>query len=290
VVDDPAVQEAQIAVAIENLANEVALEWPISVAMLGGVYGESVDRSGPAVALMQPTFLPWAGYFALIDASDVFVFLDDFQFRRRSWHHRNRLFAAPGEAAWLTVPAAHTGSDKRASINEVAPVLDWGFRKTFRGMVQQAYSRSDHLQELMPPLNRWIEADWASLADLNIAFIELALRLLGIQTGTLRSSEMGSTGHRSARLADLLSRLGARRYLAAAGSREYMTEDGVFPLTEIETYFQDYQPAPYPQVGTDRFVPYLSVLDLLLQVGPDRALGVIRAGSRPFCPWNDERP
>ena len=238
---------------------------------------------------MQPTFLPWSGYFALVDAADVFVFLDDFQFQRRSWHHRNRIFAAPGEIAWITVPAAHTGSDKRASINRVPPVLDTGFRRTFRGMVQQGYGRSEHLPELLPSLNRWIESDWANLADLNIAFIDLALRLLGIQTQTFRSSEVGSTGRRSARLADLLSRLGAKRYLAAAGSRDYMVEDGVFPLAGIATCFQDYEPVRYPQLGADRFVPYLSVLDLLLQVGPDRALSVIRAGNRPFRPWNDER-
>ena len=64
-----------------------------------------------------------------------------------------------------------------------------------------------------------------------------------------------------------------------------MTEDQVFPLEGVVTCFQDYQPAEYPQLGSDRFVPYLSVLDLLLQAGPDRALSVIRAGSRPFRDW-----
>jgi WbqC-like protein family len=236
---------------------------------------------------MQPTFLPWSGYFALIDAADVFVFLDDFQFQRRSWHHRNRIFAAPGKAAWITVPAAHTGSDERVSINSVSPVLGTGFRTTFRGMLQQGYGRSAHLDELMPSLIRWIESDWDSLAELNIAFIDLAVGDLGIQTRMLRSSEVGSTGRRSARLADLLRRLGAKSYLAAAGSRDYMVEDGVFPVAEVATSFQDYEPVEYPQVGADRFVPYLSVLDLLLQVGPDRALSVIRAGNRPFRPWND---
>ena len=251
------------------------------------MYGGRVDRPGPAVALMQPTFLPWSGYFALVDAADVFVFLDDFQFQRRSWHHRNRILSTAGKAAWITLPAAHTRSVRRASINRVIPILDTGFRRTFRGMVQQGYAHSDHVDELMPLLNRWIESDWASLADLNIAFIELVRGLLGIQTQTFRSSKVGSTGQRSARLADLLSRFGAERYLAASGSREYMVEDGVFPLADIVTCFQDYEPVDYPQRGTNCFVPYLSVLDLLLQIGPDRALSVVRAGSRPFRPWND---
>jgi hypothetical protein len=236
---------------------------------------------------MQPTFLPWSGYFALVDAADVLVFLDDFQFRRRSWHHRNRIFATPGQAAWITVPAEHTGSDSRAAINRTVPVLDTRFKGTFRGMLQQGYGRSDHLEELMPSLTTWIESDWAYLADLNIAFIELVFRLVGIETKTLRSSDVGSAGRRSARLADLLRRVGAGRYVSAAGSRDYMAEDGVFPLAGVETCFQDYEPVEYPQQGADQFVPQLSVLDLLLQVGPDRALDTIRAGNRPFRPWND---
>jgi hypothetical protein len=236
---------------------------------------------------MQPTFLPWCGYFALIDAADLFVFLDDFQFQRRSWHHRNRIFGAPGRPAWITVPVAHSRSDTRASINGVEPVLDAGFRRTFHGMLQHGYGRSAHLDELAPSLSRWIESDWTSLADLNIAFIELTLGLLGIQAHILRSSDLGSVGQRSARLADLLDRLGAARYLAAAGSRDYMIEDGVFPLADVVTCFQDYEPVVYPQLGTEGFVPTLSVLDVLLQVGPDRALSVIRAGSRPFRAWDD---
>jgi hypothetical protein len=236
---------------------------------------------------MQPTFLPWTGYFALIDAADVFIFLDDFQFQRRSWHHRNRIFAAPGKPAWITVPVAHTRSETRASINCIPPILDTGFRKTFLGMLQHGYGRCEHLVEVMPSLCQWIESDWASLADLNISFIDLALGLLGIQTPTLRSSELGSVGRRSARLADLLNRVGANRYLAAAGSRDYLIEDEVFPLAEVMTCFQDYEPVAYPQLGSDQFVPYLSVLDLLLQAGPGRALSVIRAGSGPFSAWDD---
>jgi len=236
---------------------------------------------------MQPTFLPWSGYVALADAADVFVFLDDFQFQRRSWHHRNRMFSSPDDPTWVTVPVTHGRTDGRPAIAEVAPILDTGFRKTFRGVLQHGYGRSDHLDMLQPALDDWIDREWTTLADFNIAFIELVLAQLGIETETRRSSEIGSSGKRSARIADLLGRVGATRYLSAAGSRDYMLEDGVFPLAGVDTAFQDYAPAAYPQAGASEFVPYLSVLDVLLQVGPERALGVIRAGSRPFQPWMD---
>ena len=66
-----------------------------------------------------------------------------------------------------------------------------------------------------------------------------------------------------------------------------MVEDRVFPLAGVETCFQHYEPVEYPQQGASEFVPYLSVLDLVLQVGPQRAPAVIREGSRPFRPWED---
>ncbi len=72
---------------------------------------------------MQPTFLPWQGYFALIGMSDIFVFLDDAQFVRQSFHHRNRLFAARARVDWISLPVAHAGLpvsllDARAKFNE----------------------------------------------------------------------------------------------------------------------------------------------------------------------------
>ena len=66
-----------------------------------------------------------------------------------------------------------------------------------------------------------------------------------------------------------------------------MAEEGVFPLDGVETRFQDYVPEPYPQAQSDEFVPYLSVLDMLLQVGPEEAARVLRAGSRPWISWED---
>ena len=145
--------------------------------MRARVYGERVGRVGPAVALMQPTFLPWSGYFALIDAADVFVFLDDFQFQRRSWHHRNRIFAAPGKTAWITVPVAHTRFGRRARRSTASrPSSTLASGGLSGDGAARATVAPSTLEKLMPSLSRWIESDWASLADLNIAFIDLALR------------------------------------------------------------------------------------------------------------------
>lgn len=251
----------------------------------------SVDRPGraPRVALMQPTFLPWVGYFALLEAADLFVFLDDFQFVRRSFHQRNRLFRSDGAAAWLTVPVEHTGSEARATLAEVRPAADARAREKLFSTLRHDYARTPFFRALAPELEAWLLAEHPSLAALNVAFIRWAAGKLGIITPTRLSSEVGSEGRRSARLAGLLGRLGAATYLSARGSAGYMLEDGVFPHPEVETFFQHHQPAPYPQVHSAQFVPYLSVLDLLCQVGPERAREVVRAGARPFDDWETMR-
>src|ERR1700757_3898172 len=94
----------------------------------------NVDReqlAPPRVGLMQPTFLPWQGYFALIAAADIFVLLDDFQFRRRSFHQRNRLLQADGSEIWITVPVAHTGTD-HATLSAAVPQIDVEWRRRFK--------------------------------------------------------------------------------------------------------------------------------------------------------------
>lgn len=240
------------------------------------------------VAMMQPTFLPWAGYFALMDASDQFVLLDDFQFQRQSFQQRNRLFVGPRQVGWVTVPVEHRGSADLPLLCDVHPVITPRFRTKLGRLLSQNYGFSEHFATLARPMQAIIEQNWQSLADLNIALIRELASMLNLSTVLLRSSEIGSAGGRSERVADLLRRVGATTYLASAGAEPYMREDGVFPLPDVDTFFQDYSPAAYEQRHSDAFVPYLSTLDLILQVGPDKALDTIRAGAREFAPWTSK--
>jgi hypothetical protein len=234
---------------------------------------------------MQPTFLPWAGYFALLDISDSFVFLDDFQFSRQSFHHRNRLFSSPGRVQWVTVPVEHRGT-LSVSIANSRPVLDQGFTRSFSGLLQASYGSSRWFDRVAPTLNESIGAGHCSLADLNIDLIARICGLLGLEYRAMRSSEIGSTRARSTRIANLLRSVRAKTYLAAPGSMTYMAAEGIFPLRDVSTVFQSYLPEPYPQRHAEHFVPKLSVVDALFQVGPERALEVIRAGARGFTPWS----
>lgn len=238
-----------------------------------------------SVAMMQPTFLPWAGYFALMDAADCFVLLDDFQFQRKSFHQRNRLFVGAQQVGWVTVPVEHRHGTDYPRLCDLRPVLTARFRDKLGRLLFHNYGFSDHFAEVAAAVETAIECDWDSLADLNIALIEELTSMLGISTVFVRSSDFQSSGPRSERIAELLHKVHATTFLAAAGAEEFLREDGIFPLAGVDTAFQDYSPSPYPQRQTAAFMPYLSVLDMLFQVGPARSREVIRAGCREFVSW-----
>ena len=239
------------------------------------------------VAMMQPTFLPWQGFFGLVAAADAFVFLDDFQFSRQSWQQRNRIFVAREKADWVTVPVDRSQrGGEWPTLLETRPVLG-EFRRKFLATVRQSYAKSEHRAAIEPEIEAWLAPEWASLAEMNMDFIRRASGWLGLRAKFLRSSELGHDGKRSEAVIDLLRRAGATTYLAARGSFGYMRDDGLFPAAGIETVFQCFEPAPYPQRHSAAFVPYLSVLDALLQVGCTETQRLVDAGTRPFVPWND---
>ena len=96
------------------------------------------------VAMMQPTFLPWTGFFQLIDAADLFIVLDDFQFQRHSYHQRNRLFVGP-TVQWVTVPVRHPPGGEFPLLNEVEPVLSERFQLKLNRTLTQTYGASECL-------------------------------------------------------------------------------------------------------------------------------------------------
>jgi hypothetical protein len=234
---------------------------------------------------MQPAFLPWQGLFGLVAASDVFVFLDDFQFQRHSYHQRNRIRLAGGEPAWISLPVAHPRDGAFPTLAAAVPRVDAKWRRRVKTTLDQSYGRAEYHAALRGEVDAWIDASWPSVADMNIAFIRLVARLLELAPQWLLSSDLGATGQRSARVLDLLHRAGARTYLCAHGAYDYMVDDGVFPAAGIEVAFQEFEPVPYPQSRSAGFESHLSVLDALFEVGPAQTRELVRAGQRAWTPW-----
>jgi WbqC-like protein family len=239
----------------------------------------------PRIALMQPAFLPWQGFFGLVAGADVFVLLDDFQFQRHSFHQRNRIRAADGAPTWISLPVAHPRDGEYPTLAAAAPLVDAKWRRRLKTTLDQSYGRAPHHAGMRPSIDAWIDTPFPSVAEMNIAFIRLVAGMLGFEPEWRRSSEIGSSGQRSDRVLDLLHRAGARSYLCARGSYDYMHEDGVFPVADIDVGFQDFAPQPYAQRRADAFVSHLSVLDALFEVGADETRRLVLAGQRAWTPW-----
>lgn len=216
-----------------------------------------------ATAIMQPTYLPYLGYFHLIAQADVFVFLDDVQFARRSWQQRNRIWGAGGEVM-LSVPVQKADRDAAISTIETAETERW--REKHLHAIRHAYARRPFFAETMAFLDDQLGTPTPRLADLNCNLITAAAGKLGLTTEFVRASTLATRGERSDHLLAICRAVGASDYLSPVGSRDYMDEDGVFAQASFPVRFQGFVEIPYNQ-GHEPFAPYMAFIDAVMNLG-----------------------
>ena len=232
-----------------------------------------------SVAIMQPTYLPWIGYFALLDRVDVFVFLDSVQFARRSWQQRNRIKTAQGQLM-LTVPVLKKGRyDQKVAEARIDQSSKFAV-KHIRS-IEASYASAPYFDRDAPQLFAVLRRRHEYLADLNIALIDWLAQAFGITTPKQRSSALTTSGVKADLLANICEKIGASRYVSPPGSRAYLDESSAFAERGIAVDYNDYVHPTYPQLQGD-FEAYLSALDLLFNMGPD-GLAVIRRGCPEFA-------
>lgn len=155
--------------------------------------------------------------------------------------------------------------------------------------IQQNYSKTTYYREIAPLIENWLLSHAQSLAENNINFILLVCDILNLHREFRLSSQFSTENPRSTKVLELLRWCEADQYYCARGSFDYMLEDGVFPVDDIKILFQDFQPTAYKQVGSpDTFVPGLSVLDALMNIGPSQTMELIMNGTKNWLSW-DER-
>jgi hypothetical protein len=224
---------------------------------------------------MQPTYLPWMGYFELMMKSDTFVFFDDVQFEPKSWHQRNRVKGPNGEL-WLTVPVLTKG-ERFQKINEaqIDNMKQW--ERKHLSSIEFNYLKAPFFDSYISPLREIYSKKWTRLVDVNLALISFLMRQLGITTPTIRSSELRVESDRNRRIIDICKKLGAKELYDAEGARSLLNLE-MFEKEGIRLTFQNYQHPTYSQLYGD-FVPYLSVIDLLFNEGP-KSLDIVRSGAK----------
>lgn len=213
---------------------------------------------------MQPTYLPWAGYFNLMTNVDLFVFLDDAQFQKNSWHSRNRLLLK-NETRWITVPVRHKALEQMLTETEICEEQQW--RRKHANMLCHTYARHPCKNVIDEIAFFIINDDSCNLAVLNSRLINYLAKKMGITTKVKFASAMHIDGFRTERVLKILHSVSATEYLSPVGAAEYLESDGFSQQKDVILKFSDFNPMPYTQYANKSFIPYLSVVDLLANLG-----------------------
>jgi len=223
---------------------------------------------------MQPTYLPWLGYFDLIDQSTIFVFLDNVQFEKRSWQQRNRI-RTPKGIEWLTVPV-RSKDRYHQLIREVEIGRSSKFPNEHIRAIEFNYKKARYFNKYFSKLSEILDRGETLLYKLNIYLIQWLASEIGTEAEFKLSSELEAKGKRCELLVDICKRVDASSYLSPIGAAFYLGEEyEVFQKNDIDMLFHNYGHPVYQQVFKP-FIPYASVLDLLLNEG-NKALEIIRS-------------
>jgi hypothetical protein len=216
------------------------------------------------VAIVQSCYIPWKGYFDLVNSVNEFILYDDRQYTRRDWRNRNRI-KTPAGPRWLTIPVRVKGRyHQRIDETEVS---DHGWATDHWRTLRQHYGSAPYFGDYGPSLEElYLGTTETRLSAINRRFLEAISALLGIRTPLVASSEYDVAGDRTERLVALCEAAGARRYLSGPSAREYLDE-GLFGQAGIEVRYYEYSGYPeYPQLHPP-FVHEVTILDLLLNTG-----------------------
>ena len=216
--------------------------------------------------ILQPSYIPWRGYFHQVQKADVFVFYDDVQYDDRGWRNRNRVKTEQG-ARWLTIPVFSQGVQvTRTPIRDVRIAWDRPWARKHWETIRHSYSRAPHFARYAPLLADFYARHGERLADFTIELtIALSWELGLTRTRFLRSSDLAVEGSRTDRLLGLLAAVGADHYISGPSARDYIDEEKV-AAAGVTLEYMTYDYPEYEQLHPP-YDPQVSILDLLFMKG-----------------------
>lgn len=218
------------------------------------------------VVILQPSYIPWRGYFDQIRQADIFVFYDDVQYDKHGWRNRNQIKTHQGKQ-WLTIPVHAKGATQGTKINDVR--IDWSrpWAKSHLKALTISYSKAPYFKEHLPLLESFYQKRYEFLVDFTIGTsIDLARELGFTSTRFLRSSELSNlNGHKTDRVINVLKQVGATHYICGPSASSYM-EPEKFEAAGITFEYVQYNYPEYSQLYPP-YDPFVSILDLMFMTG-----------------------
>ena len=227
------------------------------------------------VVVLQPSYIPWRGYFHQIYKADLFIFYDDIQYDKHGWRNRNQIKTDQGKQ-WLTIPIHSRGATHGLQINETE--IEWAkpWNKNHWKTLTFAYAKAPYFRRYVPLLEAFYERHDRLLADFTVELTIAIAREIGItHTRFMRSSELtGIRGEKTDRLLQVLTKTGATHYISGPSAANYL-EENKLSAAGITLEYMRYDYPEYPQLYPP-YDPFVSILDLLFMTGND-ALSYITA-------------
>ncbi len=215
------------------------------------------------VAVHQPQYLPWLGYFDKIRQADIFCYLDNVQYKKNDWQNRNRIKTSQGWQ-WITVPVRYQFPEKICEV-KINPTVKWQ-KKQLQALITN-YRRAPFFDNFFDIYEQIYSKNWEYLADLNIYSIERLKDALGLsQKPAIKSSQLELREDPTDRLIDICKAVKADTYMSGQDGVKYMDLER-FKESSIKVVIQDFKHPVYPQLF-EGFESHMSVVDLLFNCGP----------------------
>lgn len=218
------------------------------------------------VLITQSNYIPWKGYFDAINAVDEFVIYDDMQYTKRDWRNRNKIKTSQG-SQWLSIPVEVSGKFFQKINETVASDPNWG-KKHWTILVHN-YSKARYFNEYKGVFEEaYLNNSLQNLSMINYCFIKIICEILNIKTPIRWSSEFQLVEGKTERLVQLCKAIGATDYFSGPAAKDYLDER-LFSQANVGVHYFDYGGYPeYTQLYGD-FDHYVTILDLIFNVGPD---------------------
>ncbi|HRH03974.1 MAG TPA: WbqC family protein [Bacteroidia bacterium] len=215
------------------------------------------------VVILQSNYIPWKGYFDLINEADVFVFYDEVKYTKRDWRNRNKIYNKNG-LHWLTIPVDNSFANNK--ISEV--VIDSEWQETHFRSLYMGYRAAPYFHQLEPLIEDYLhQKKWTSLKELNHYLIIKISEMLGITTRFVDSATLNLDGDRVQRLVNICTQLGATEYISGPAAEEYLKDSHhLFHEKNLKLSFKSYPVYPTYKQMAEPFEHAVSILDLIAHI------------------------
>jgi len=220
------------------------------------------------VAILQSNYVPWKGYFDLIHSVDEFIVYDEVQYTKNDWRNRNRIKTQAG-VQWLSIPVRQERLEQKICETRIA---DPRWAERHWRAIANSYARAGYFDRYAATVEAWYREAGACelLSDINVLFIRAVCATFGISTRITSTRDYVLQGDRVERLVNICRQAGADVYLSGPAARDYLDE-ACFTEAGMRVEWMAYDGYPEYSQLFPPFVHGVSILDLLLNVGPERA-------------------